>query len=499
LTPLKIFNELGGFDEKRFPVSLNDVDYSMRLAAKGLKTLYVPGAELIHHESRTRTTEDDPAELAEFVKIYNPLVDPYYNPNLSTSESFEIDPDSRQDYEGFLSEPLKVMFFSHNLNHEGATKIALQIASELNQNTIINTAVISFTDGPMKEPMVQKGVDCRTISLPGVSNVLAGWLNDRHLNQSISTVEEFLKDESPDVVFVNTIHNFFAVIAAANVGIPTVWCIHESYDQKQLFEIFPRFAISWIYKAFHKANRVIFVSNGTKALFDHHNHLGNFAVIHNSVMLQDEGREGEVHVVRSNSEVHDALGIGRDVKIILNVGTVCRRKDQATLVRAMGRLKERRQDCCAVLVGGRAFDRYNDDIRKLIKKFELENQVKLVDETKDVMAFYKSASIYAFTSLNESYSLTIIEAMASGLPIVTTPCFGISEQVRFGVNALPFDFGDDRQLCEKICDLLDNPEQMKSMSANSYHMWRYLPKFSKMIEQHRKMIVSSWHEGAHNF
>ena len=87
-----VFEELGGFDEG-FALAFNDVDLCMRLRRRGYLIVWTPLAELYHHESATRGSEDTPAKKERFRgEVHRFLVkwgdclwrgDPYYNPNLT--------------------------------------------------------------------------------------------------------------------------------------------------------------------------------------------------------------------------------------------------------------------------------------------------------------------------------------------------------------------------------------------------------------------------------
>lgn len=87
-----LWDELGGLDE-RFAVAYNDVDFCLRLRARGLLNVYTPWAELIHYESKSRGYEDTPhrqkrfeQEQKLFLETWQTALeagDPYYNPNLS--------------------------------------------------------------------------------------------------------------------------------------------------------------------------------------------------------------------------------------------------------------------------------------------------------------------------------------------------------------------------------------------------------------------------------
>lgn len=83
---------VGGMDAEAFPVALNDVDFCLRLQARGLAVIWTPQAELLHRESKTRGRDADPAraqrfalELARLKQRWGARLnrDPAYNPNLT--------------------------------------------------------------------------------------------------------------------------------------------------------------------------------------------------------------------------------------------------------------------------------------------------------------------------------------------------------------------------------------------------------------------------------
>ena len=85
LTRREVFNEVGGFDEERLPVTFSDVDLCLKMRRAGYRVVYVPFAKLYHHESGTRRPAVEPLET-EVMRERWPNVlehDPYYNPNLS--------------------------------------------------------------------------------------------------------------------------------------------------------------------------------------------------------------------------------------------------------------------------------------------------------------------------------------------------------------------------------------------------------------------------------
>jgi GT2 family glycosyltransferase len=83
-----VFELLGGFDEE-LGVDLNDVDYCLRAAALGLRTVYEPQAELIHHESPSRGTAGGVGDVLRFVERWKGYIaegDRYLNPHLTRAD-----------------------------------------------------------------------------------------------------------------------------------------------------------------------------------------------------------------------------------------------------------------------------------------------------------------------------------------------------------------------------------------------------------------------------
>jgi len=87
-----VFESVGGFNEEDLPSSFNDIDFCLRLRARGLQNVWTPYANLIHHESASRGYHITPEEQTLFFREsifmqekWAPelLRDPFYNPNLT--------------------------------------------------------------------------------------------------------------------------------------------------------------------------------------------------------------------------------------------------------------------------------------------------------------------------------------------------------------------------------------------------------------------------------
>jgi GT2 family glycosyltransferase len=88
-----VFEEVGGLNEIDLPVAFNDVDFCLKLRNKGYRNIWTPHAELYHHESASRGTDDTSEKSTRFSReteymraTWGPELehDPFYNDNFST-------------------------------------------------------------------------------------------------------------------------------------------------------------------------------------------------------------------------------------------------------------------------------------------------------------------------------------------------------------------------------------------------------------------------------
>ena len=92
----KLYEEAGGLDEG-FAVSLNDVDFCLKLRQLGYLNVFTPFAELYHYESVSRGLDTDGEKAARYNeesarfrekwKVQLEAGDPYYNPNFTLDKS----------------------------------------------------------------------------------------------------------------------------------------------------------------------------------------------------------------------------------------------------------------------------------------------------------------------------------------------------------------------------------------------------------------------------
>jgi glycosyltransferase involved in cell wall biosynthesis len=158
-------------------------------------------------------------------------------------------------------------------------------------------------------------------------------------------------------------------------------------------------------------------------------------------------------------------------------------------------LARERSDFVCHLVGLRDGIPYAEYVREQVRRHRLESVVHLIPETDNVWAFYRSADVFACTSHMETYSRAVLEAEAFGLPVVSTPCCGVSEQVYWGANALQFGFGDAVGLAAQLRRLLDDGELRAMMGRQSRAAFENHVDHEEMLDRYAQVILAAARHG----
>ncbi len=474
------FERVGGFDADRFGGSLYDVDLALRLAGQGLRSVHVGGA-VLNWDADSAGRRDAPTERQRLRAAHGAAADPYHNANLDPDRPFTTRPDgSRRTATAPDGRPT-VLFVTHNLSgYEGAPKILADLALGLHRRGEVLAKVFAPAPGLASARFEAAGVDCSAEPMPFNGRYVDGRWTPTEYAAAQRHLAGVLKRLEPAAVVANTIGLFPLVEAAARRGVPAILMVHESYTEAMFRAAFSPYAQARCQRALLLAERVVF---GSMACADRYARL--------------DGRKNFTHLhygLDRDALLASVAGVGRDEAVrrlggdpglvrILAVGTVCERKAQHHFVEAAALVARRTRDFRCLLVGAREGLPYLNYVRGLIEARGLTDVVEVVGETDRVPLYFRSADAYACTSYVEAFSLSVLEAEAFGLPVVSTPCGGLDEQVVWGRNALRFDFGDVPALAAHLHRLIGDAALRQRMAAESRAMSDAHPTPAAMLDR----------------
>jgi glycosyltransferase involved in cell wall biosynthesis len=178
--------------------------------------------------------------------------------------------------------------------------------------------------------------------------------------------------------------------------------------------------------------------------------------------------------------VRRALGIPEDALVIMNIGRFSREKGQMTMLRAFERV-------LGAEPGARLRSVFCGDgvLIEEAKAFAAGRGIRhcfFPGRVQDVQTWLCSADIYVMPSDFEGMPNAMMEAMACGLPCVSTKRSGALDIARDRQEALYVDVGADDQLAGRLLDLIRNPDERRRLGENAV---RRLKEFSvdRMVER----------------
>jgi mannosyltransferase len=161
-------------------------------------------------------------------------------------------------------------------------------------------------------------------------------------------------------------------------------------------------------------------------------------------------------------------------------GRIRAQKGSDLFVEAMCRLLPRYPDFSAVMVGAVVAEQmgFANDLKKRIEAAGLTSRIVITGELEieEVQRWYRRLTIYAFTSRNEGFGLTLIEAMAAGAALVAARAGAAELVVEDGVTGVLVPAGDADALATALEPLMRDPAAAGAMGARGRQ--RVMEKFS---------------------
>ena len=162
-------------------------------------------------------------------------------------------------------------------------------------------------------------------------------------------------------------------------------------------------------------------------------------------------------------------------------------KDIGSLLRAMAII---RQTCPTFTLEIAGDGVCKADLLVMSRDLGIESQVRFLGQVRDVRAVLENASLFILPSLTEGVSLTLLEAMACGLPVVSTRVGGTPEVVVEGETGLLVPPGSPEELAKSILKLLQEPEHSREMGVKARRRLEDIFNIRQMVAKYEEMYSS---------
>src|SRR5208283_729549 len=155
---------------------------------------------------------------------------------------------------------------------------------------------------------------------------------------------------------------------------------------------------------------------------------------------------------REIEEAKQSLGLTEDNFVVLTVGSVGKNKGSFEILKAVPKAISKDDSIRFVLLGGDERPGNMAQLTSIVEEEKLAKWVQLTGELEreKVPAFLGFADIFLLPSFWEGMPVTIIEAMRSGLPIISTPVAGIPDMIENGASGLLINPGSPDEIAEAV-------------------------------------------------
>jgi UDP-glucose:(heptosyl)LPS alpha-1,3-glucosyltransferase len=169
------------------------------------------------------------------------------------------------------------------------------------------------------------------------------------------------------------------------------------------------------------------------------------------------------------------LGMSEDTLLLLFAGNNFRLKGVSTLIKAMALLSKRlRGQDFRLVVAGRG---HAGGYHRLAQRLGIADKVVFAGAVNGMEQWYGATDIYVHPTFYDSCSLTVLEALASGLPVITTKFNGAAEAIQSTAAGIVInDPADPTELAEAIAEFLDQEKRTRAIPASRACMERYSPE-----------------------
>lgn len=167
------------------------------------------------------------------------------------------------------------------------------------------------------------------------------------------------------------------------------------------------------------------------------------------------------HAVVDREETRQKFGIPQDAFLVLSVGELNRNKNHKTVLQAIAECRDPRIHYAIAGVGYLC-----EELKALAESLGLADRFHLLGYRADVAELYKSADVFVHPSFREGLPVSVIEAMASGLPIIASDTRGNRDlvDVAGGYLCQP---GKASQFAEKLRLCMEDPTRLQKMGSHN--------------------------------
>jgi glycosyltransferase involved in cell wall biosynthesis len=285
-------------------------------------------------------------------------------------------------------------------------------------------------------------------------------------------IAKYLRLERCDILHChNETAFFYGFLAAKIAGVQVVYTEHSLTEEKRIREI--------VHSLFFRGTSMIVgVAEEIRERLAREEGAprGKSRVIWN-------GRDGDIYSVREKDFIRkkrEELGIPPEAFIIGAVGRHFPEKNYGMLLKILSSLRQEFETVLLMVGGGPLMDEF---LRKAAE-VKVRDYVFAMGDRSDAQDLYPVFDVFVLSSVREGMPLVVIEAMACGIPVVSTDVGGIRNIVQEGNTGFLVPSGDVPAMVNRIMGLKADPAMRESFGRRAREYFEQYLSLDRMIDQY---------------
>ncbi len=356
---------------------------------------------------------------------------------------------------------INVVHLVEELGIGGLEKVLVTIALNLNKEKYNVSVWCVNKGGFFADKLAEEGIDVKILNISTSRNPIA-----------IYRLYKLLKHYKIDIIHTHaysagTVGRISAFLARVPVIISHNHSVHNYYNK---YYHLVEWALSLI------TDRIICVSDIVNKFANETQGINaeRLMTIYNGT--------NDIYPVHRNVTIKlkEELGVPPEHTVIGTITHMEEHKGVLYLIQTASYLLKSRKDLIFLLVGDGAQEK---ELRKLSANLNIEKNVLFTGERSDIPEILSLIDIFILPSLREGLGLSILEAMASGRPVIATNVGGIPEVVTDGVSGILVPPKNPEALQDAMVELLDDKEKQETMGFNGKRIYSERFNFRTMVDK----------------